>query len=399
MATGTSGTLSSVGGYNQSFSGETHLAAEHDFAVPKAGRMDKPLLYTTLCLLLFGLMVVYSASAHQSQADSGNSLAIFLKQAMAAFMGIAVMLGVSRIDFRMWSRFAVITGFIAIGLLLWTKFFGVTANGSERWISLPFGLQFQSSDFAKVAAVFLVAQGTCQSRLLNPTLMFNLFMISVMILLIFQQPNLSVSLIMGMLVLSMTFVRGLSWFFIGPFVPVSCYIVYQKIMHTPYQKQRIDGWLDPWKDALDTGYNLIQSYYAIGSGGLLGVGYGGSIQKLYYLPFQHTDFIFAVICEELGFIGAMLVLSLFTLFAWRGFSIALQCSNRFGQMLAFGFTFVILMQAAINIAVTVGVFPVTGVTLPFISYGGTSMVITLAMVGVLLNVSRYRQNVRSVDAV
>jgi cell division protein FtsW len=158
--------------------------------------------------------------------------------------------------------------------------------------------------------------------------------------------------------------------------------------------KRITGWLNPWKDPLETGYNLIQSYYAIGSGGLFGVGLGNSIQKLYYLPFQHTDFIFSVICEEWGFIGATIVIGLFLLLAWRGFTISRQCPSRFGKMLAFGLTLAILLQAMINISVTIGLMPVTGVTLPLISYGGTSMIVTLGMIGILLNISRYRSTAR-----
>jgi cell division protein FtsW len=281
-------------------------------------------------------------------------------------------------------------GITAIGLLLMTMVIGNTANGSERWILLPFGFTFQPSDFAKVAAILLMAQATSQKRLLNASMFFNMGMVAVMIALILKQPNLSVSIILVVICMSMLLLAGSSVILMSVLGVGGVAGAWHVIKHNPYQMERISGWLDPWKDAQDTGYNLIQSYYAIGSGGLFGVGLGNSVQKLYYLPFQHTDFIFAVICEEWGFIGAAIVLGLFGVLCWRGFNIAWYCPNRYGQMLAFGLTMAIVLQAIINVCVTVGLMPVTGVTLPLISYGGTSMIITLGMLGILLNISRYR---------
>jgi cell division protein FtsW len=277
-----------------------------------------------------------------------------------------------------------------VGLLLMTMFMGTTANGSERWIMLPFGFQFQPSDFAKVGAIALMAQATSQRTLLNLGTVINLVVVGFMTLLVLQQPNLSVTMILGMITFAMLFVAGLPRVIVLGALPILAFGVYQKIRHTEYQWKRIVGWLNPWKDAQDAGYNLIQSYYAIGSGGLFGVGLGNSIQKLYYLPFQHTDFIFSVICEEWGFIGAVIVIGLFALLGWRGFTIAWHCPSRFGKMLAFGLTLAIVLQAMINISVTIGLMPVTGVTLPLISYGGTSMVVTLGMIGILLNISKTR---------
>jgi len=184
------------------------------------------------------------------------------------------------------------------------------------------------------------------------------------------------------------FVSGLHKGLMAVVLPLIGFGVAREIQHNPYQMERITGWLNPWADPLDKGYNLIQSYFAVSSGGLFGVGLGNSIQKLYYLPFQHTDFIFSVICEEWGFIGASIVVGLFGLLAWRGFSIAQAAPTRFGRMLAFGLTMAIILQALINICVTIGLMPVTGVTLPLISYGGTSMMVTLGMIGILLNISR-----------
>lgn len=359
------------------------------------GPLDTPLLVITLSLLLIGLLSVYSASAHQAQQESGASYAILLKQALAAGLGLWVMAVASRLPFPLWRRLAKPLALGAIGLLLMTLLFGQTVNGSERWIALPFGFQFQPSDVAKLAAILLMAQATCRRRLLTFTLLPNLALVGVMVVLIYQQPNLSVSIIIGLMTLLMLFVGGLSVPLILLGLPLMGYGLFQKIMTVEYQRRRIQGWLNPWADAQDTGYNLIQSYYAIGSGGVWGLGYGHSAQKLFYLPFPYTDFIFSVICEEWGLFGSLIIVGLFALFAWRGITIARACENPFGQMLAFGLTCAILLQAIINIAVTIGMMPVTGVTLPFISYGGTSMVLTLLMVGILLSISRHHPRPRA----
>jgi len=371
------------------------LYSEDDIPMPRRTRAslaprDNILLYTTLTLVAVGLVSVFTASAVQADVETGNSMSILIKQTISAVMGLALLFTTARIPFSRWRSLTLGAGITAIALLLMTMVIGNTANGSERWILLPFGFTFQPSDFAKVAAILLMAQATSQKRLLNASMFFNMGMVAVMIALILKQPNLSVSIILVVICMSMLLLAGSSVILMSVLGVGGVAGAWHVIKHNPYQMERISGWLDPWKDAQDTGYNLIQSYYAIGSGGLFGVGLGNSVQKLYYLPFQHTDFIFAVICEEWGFIGAAIVLGLFGVLCWRGFNIAWYCPNRYGQMLAFGLTMAIVLQAIINVCVTVGLMPVTGVTLPLISYGGTSMIITLGMLGILLNISRYR---------
>jgi cell division protein FtsW len=371
------------------------LHSEDDMPMPRRTRAslaprDNILLYTTLTLVAVGLVSVFTASAVQADVETGNSMSILIKQIISAVMGLVLLFTTARIPFTRWRSLTLGAGITAIGLLLMTMVIGNTANGSERWILLPFGFTFQPSDFAKVAAILLMAQATSQKRLLNASMFFNMGMVAVMIALILKQPNLSVSIILVVICMSMLLLAGSSVILMSVLGVGGVAGAWHVIKHNPYQMERISGWLDPWKDAQDTGYNLIQSYYAIGSGGLFGVGLGNSVQKLYYLPFQHTDFIFAVICEEWGFIGAAIVLGLFGVLCWRGFNIAWYCPNRYGQMLAFGLTMAIVLQAIINVCVTVGLMPVTGVTLPLISYGGTSMIITLGMLGILLNISRYR---------
>ena len=352
--------------------------------------LDTGLLVATVILVLFGLVSVYTASAHQALIETGNCLSIFFKQVIASVIGFAGLMLAIRIPFYRWRQWAFPMAFMVIGLLFVTRFVGVTANGSERWIPLPFGFQLQPSDFAKFATIALMATAVSAHRRFS--LLRSLPMLSLivgMMALVYLQPNLSVTLMIAAITLVMTFAAGMNLVWYAAATPLLV-VIWQKIQTTPYQWRRITGWLNPWGDAQDTGYNLIQSYYAIGSGGWLGNGFGNSIQKLYYLPFQHTDFIFAVICEEQGFVGAIAVIAMFVFWGVRGYRVSMKAAQPFGQMLAFGITTAVLLQAMINISVTIGLMPVTGVTLPFISYGGTSLVTTLTMVGVLLNISRYK---------
>jgi len=380
---------------SENFDSEIDLRTQYGgrggLRIARVAQWDNALVYTTLALVVVGLMSVFTASAAQADLETGNSLSLLIKQLISAILGCGALIWMSRFPFEKLKQVARPFAIISIGLLLLTMVAGTTANGSERWIALPFGFQFQPSDFAKVAAIFLMASATSHPRkLFTQNTFVNLGLVGGMIALIYQQPNLSVSMILGILTVVMLFLAGINLRALGFGLIGISYVVYKKILETPYQKKRIIGWLNPWQSAQDAGYNLIQSYYAIGSGGVYGVGLGNSIQKLYYLPFQHTDFIFSVICEEWGLIGAAIVIGMFGLLAWRGLTIAYYCPSRFGKMLAFGLTLAIILQATINICVTIGLMPVTGVTLPLISYGGTSMVVTLGMIGILLNISRYR---------
>jgi cell division protein FtsW len=217
----------------------------------------------------------------------------------------------------------------------------------------------------------------------------HLMLIAVMMVCLLLQPNLSNTILLGMITLVLLLIGGVSFRFLT-FSSLGAATIALIGFIKPYQMDRVRGWLDPWADPQGIGYNLIQSYYAIGSGGIFGVGYGCSRQKLFWLPFCHTDFIFAVIAEELGFVGALIIIVLFLILLHRGFLIAGRCPELFGKFVSFGITFAIVIQAFVNIAVTTGVFPVTGVTLPLISHGGSSVVLTLFMLGVLLNISRKR---------
>lgn len=367
-------------------------------------KVDKPLIVATFGLCLYGLVMVFSASARQGALDDGNHFVYAGKQLLFMGMGWAALVAVCMAPLKLWRNITWPFAWATLGFLVLTHFVGDTANGSERWLSIA-GFRFQPSEIAKLAVVLLVAHGLSPAswnkggaRRWAPAVL-PLLLVGAMLGLILKQPNLSITLILGMTTASMLFVGGLnlSWFLVG--VPGLGLAVHQLIQRTPYQKERIDGWLNPWQDAQDTGYNLIQSFYAIAFGGVTGSGLGHSVQKLFYLPFQHTDFIFAVLCEEMGLVGAMVLIGLYGCIGYRGYSIAWNASSRFYQLLAFGLTTVILIQAVVNTFVATGLFPVTGVTLPLMSYGGTSVVVTLGLIGLLLRLSReqHEKRLRPID--
>lgn len=354
----------------------------------KLGKPDRLLLLVIGLLLAMGLLSVYSASATHAQVVFGNSFGYVIRQAIAMAIGLAIGFGIACVHPHKWLKLALPFAIVVIGLLAYTLVGGTVANGSERWISVPVIGQFQPSELAKIAAVLLLAKATGQAKRLTWQHGLNIGLVLVMVGLIYKQPNLSMTIILTALTGAMLYVSRWPWplFVVG--IPLAGWFVYQKILETPYQLRRISGWLNPWEDAQDTGYNLVQSYYAIGSGGLIGMGYGQSVQKQFYLPFPYTDFIFSVICEEWGLLGSIMLVGVFAILAWRGIRVALLAPTLFTKQLAFGLTFVLTLQTIINISVTTGLMPVTGVTLPMVSYGGTSMVATLAMLGMLVGVSR-----------
>jgi cell division protein FtsW len=265
----------------------------------------------------------------------------------------------------------------------------VTTKGSSRWLSMG-PLQFQPSEFCKVSSIVLMAAGLSKYFWWHRQIFWRITVSLVMAAIVVKQPDLGTAMmIMGSL-LALLYVSGTSTILILSSLGAGAWLVWHQVQKTPYQMARIQSWLNPYVSPQKDGWNIIQAQLAIGSGGLWGVGFGGSLQKLYYLPVQHADFIFAVIAEEFGLLGCLVLLSLFTLFGFYGFKTALEARTLFGRLLAIGITSSIMLQAVVNVMVTTGLLPVTGITLPFISYGGTSLVITLAMVGILLSVSRDR---------
>jgi cell division protein FtsW len=334
-------------------------------------------------------MAVFSASAPEALNSYQDSTVFLRRQAIACLIGVFLMFSISRYDYRRIKKWSWPIAMAALFSLLLTMVPGlsVTTMGSTRWLALG-PIQFQPSEACKIAAIVLLASGLSKYFWWHRQIFARIAVILVMAGIIVKQPDLgSASMILGSL-LAMLFVSGTNSALILGSLSAGAFLVWHHIKKTPYQMERIQTWLDPYSAPQKGGWNIIQAQLAIGSGGIWGVGFGRSLQKLYYLPVQHADFIFAVIAEEFGLVGCAVLLTLFALFAYYGFKTAFDARTLFGRLLAIGITSSITLQAVVNVMVTTGCVPVTGITLPFISYGGTSLVITLAMVGLLLSVSR-----------
>jgi cell division protein FtsW len=356
---------------------------------PGLGKLDRPLLFVVIILTVIGLTTLFSATATQAFDESGNSLFYVVRQGLFFLFGYGIMFGLSRLPYFAWIRLSKPFALIVIALLLYTLLNGVESYGAERWIRIM-GVQFQPSELGKISIILLMAEALripFGQRKFNFTL--NMVLAGLTIGLIFKQPSLSMTIILSVVSVLLMFISGVRKSFLLSALIPAVILGGLKVMQTPYQLKRITGWLDPWGDQQGTGYNLIQSLFAIGSGGLFGSGLGGSYQKLYYLPFHYTDFIFAIFAEEWGFLGCLGLIALYIAMFYRGYLIAQRSLSPFAQYLAMGITLVLMLQVAINISVATGVFPVTGLTLPFMSYGGTSIIVTFVMLGILLNISRY----------
>lgn len=355
------------------------------------GWIDRTLAAIVLSLCAFGLMAVYSASAPEAQQSFQDSTAMLRKQTISFVIGLFVMFTVSRYDYRHLKKFAWPLTFAAIGMLGLTLIpsLSVTTWGSSRWIQLG-PIQFQPSEICKIATIVLLSSGFSKYFWWHQQIMLRLIVVLGMAGVIVKQPDLgSASMIMASL-LALVYASGVNSLLIFGSMGIGGTFIWHHIQKTPYQMARIETWLNPYLHPQKEGWNIIQAQLAIGSGGWFGQGFGRSLQKLYYLPVQHADFIFAVIAEEFGLIGCCTIIALFALFGYYGFKNALKAKTLFGRFLAIGITSEICTQAVVNMMVTTGLTPVTGITLPFISYGGTSLVITMAMVGILLSVSRDR---------
>ena len=364
---------------------------------------DRTLLLVVTFLVIIGFLAIFSASAPRCLYEGGNPAQFLIKQLGAFVVGVAGLCWFAHYDYKKlpkWNNFLVIAIIILLILVKFTSL-GVNVNGATRWIYL-FGLQLQPSEFAKPVVVLLLASVFREDADLfdQRKWIFAIIPILVIIALIFIQPNLSmVILLLSTSVVMFLCAGGSMKLFLSCFVAgIAAIVVATKTIIKPYQMQRLMIWRNPEADPQGAGYNIIQSLMAFASGGFTGVGYGGSIQKLRYLPECHTDFIFAIIAEEMGFLGCLMVIGLFFTFVQRGFIIAGRCPDMYGKLLAVGLTFSIGFQAFLNMSVASSFLPATGVPLPFISYGGSSLIVSLWMVGILLNISKKRiKKIRNVN--
>lgn len=373
--------------------------------VTKQSQFDFILFITVLVMLGFGLVMVLSASSPSALSEGKSSYAYVTTQAISAGIGIIAMLFISKIDYRKWAKFSKIAYIASIGLLLAVLIPGLKydANGATRWIKVPGLSTFQPSELVKIAMIIFFAKYLTDNKGEIHTFFKGficplLWIAPIIAILIFVQSHLSASVIIGMVVVILMLMAGTKMkYFITVGTPIAgvgvatLYILAKYFEKGAYRLARITSFMDPWADPTGDGWQVIQSLYAIGSGGLFGVGLGNSTQKYLYLPEPQNDFIFSVIAEELGFVGCLAVIILFGIFIWRGVLIAMKAPDSFGSLVAIGITSLIGLQAIINIAVVTSSMPNTGMPLPFFSYGGTALLILLCAVGILLNISRYQK--------
>ena len=374
-----------------------------DWKNPGEG-VDIPFLVLLILLLAVGLVMLYSASFAQSQYDSGYTVSTryLQKQAVCAGLGLVCMWLFSRIPAAFWYRIAWPLYGISILLLLSVLVIGEEVNGAKRWINLA-GLQFQPSEIAKFTMIVLFARLTRQYgrkavKFRYGVLGFGCALMGILVPLALEK-HLSAIMLMGMVAVVMMFVAGtgMRWLLAGAAAAAVFVVVYISFMG--YAGDRVTAWLHPEQDPGDTGYQILQSLYAIGSGGLFGLGLGKSRQKYLYLPFQYNDYIFAIICEELGLVGALTIIALFALTILRGYWIALRASDQFSTVLAAGLVTLIAVQTILNLGVVTNLLPSTGIALPFFSYGGTALAVNLGEMGILLGISRMRNRASKMEDV
>ncbi len=378
---------------------QKNLLAKEDRRSFSGATVDIPFLILTLLLLTVGLIMLYSASSAQSMYDTHytSSTRYLQKQAFCAIIGLGAMWLFSRIPADFWLRFAWPLYGISIVLLLLVLVAGESVNGAKRWINIA-GIQFQPSEVAKFTMIVLFARltkgfGPDAKKFRYGVLGFGAALLGILIPLALEK-HLSAIMLMGMVAVVMMFVAGThpKWLLAGAGAAVVFVLIYITFMG--YAGDRVTAWLHPESDPSDTGYQILQSLYAIGSGGLFGLGFGKSRQKYLYLPFQYNDYIFAIICEELGLVGAVLIMVLFAALILRGYWIALRARDRFSTVFAAGLVTLIAVQTVLNLCVVTNLLPSTGIALPFFSYGGTALAVNLGEMGVVLSISRQRDQTK-----
>ena len=362
-------------------------------------RVDFLFLLLVLLLLTIGLTMLYSASYAQSEYDTHYEISTkyLQKQGVCAAIGLVAMYFFSRIPAEIWHRWAWILYALSIILLLSVLVIGQEVNGARRWINIA-GIQFQPSEIAKFTMIVLFARLTVSfgpetKKFRYGVLGFSGALLGILVPLALEK-HLSAFMLMGMVAVVMMFVAGTGkqWLLAGAGAAVLFVLIYITFMG--YAGDRVTAWLHPENDPGDTGYQILQSLYAIGSGGLFGLGYGKSKQKYLYLPFQYNDYIFAVVCEELGLVGALLIIAVFAVTILRGYWIALHASDRFSTVLACGLVTLIAVQTILNLGVVTNLLPSTGIALPFFSYGGTALAVNLGEMGIVLSISRQRNQTK-----
>jgi cell division protein FtsW len=353
---------------------------------------DRILFLITLALVGFGVAMVFSSSAIVAKEKFGDPSYFSFKQLISATLGLAIMFVIMKVDYHLYRRPVVIFSLLSVVVaLLVVVFFLAASANTHRWIQLP-GFSIQPSELAKLALIFFLAYFLEKRKGKVNDFAFTLIPIAVIVAilagLIVLQPDLGTAVTLLVISATLLFVAGLDLRWIALSVIFAAPAVYLLVFRVKYRRERILAFLNPWEEPLGRGFQIIQSLISVASGGIAGLGFMEGKQKLFYLPEAHTDFIFAVVGEELGMIGTCGVLMLFMLFLWRGLRASMHAPDLFGLYLALGITMMISVQAFINMSVVLGLLPTKGIPLPFLSYGGSSFVVMLASVGILLNVSQ-----------
>ncbi|MEJ2639761.1 MAG: putative lipid II flippase FtsW [Desulfosarcinaceae bacterium] len=373
--------------------GGSKRAAPKTGAPPKAGlSYDTKLLFCVLFLVGVGIVMVFSSSSALALKQYDTSYYFLKRQTLFSLLGICALVVLSHVPYRLYRLLTYPILLAAIVLLLMVQFsgLGVSAGGARRWLDLG-AFSFQPSELARLALVIYLAYSLskkqAQIRRLSVGFVPHVLVLGIFTALLLAQPDFGSVVIFATITWFLMFVGGvpLRWLigFLLPLVPLG----YFYMMAAPYRVRRLLSFLDPWQYPADAGYQTIHSLMAFGSGGIVGTGIGKGVQKLFYLPESHTDFIFSVIGEELGLVGVWFIIALYAVLFWRGVRIARTCEDPFGALLAIGITISIGLQVVINMGVTLGLLPTKGLTLPFLSYGGTSLLLNMGAIGILMNIA------------
>ncbi len=360
-------------------------------------KINKPLFFSVLVLVLFGIVMVYSASSYFAALSYNDEFYFLKKQIIGAVLGLIALFVAYKIDYKKYAKYKNAIIFVSFVLLIIVliPYIGVENNGARRWIALPFGFTFQPSEIAKFGFVIFVSVYLSRSKKQVKSFLGILPVLitgGIMCLLILMEPNFSITLCVGLVMVCMLFIGGASLKHFAILAVPALMLIPLLIIMEPYRLDRLMAFIDPWSTPRAEGYQLIQSLFSLGGGGLFGVGLFNSRQKYLFLPFSESDFIFSIIGEELGLFGALIVIILFIVIVWQGIKIANRAKDRFGCYLAVGIISVISIQTLINIAVVTGSIPPTGVPLPFVSAGSTALIVFMAAVGILLNIQKQSQD-------
>jgi len=358
----------------------------------KLEEYDLVIMLMAIALTCFGVVMVYSASSIMAAKRFHDGFFFLKRQGVFALLGFGLMIGTMQVNYHFWRKLAapILLGCIALLVLVLIPGIGGSAGGASRWIRLP-GFNLQPSEVAKIALIMYMAYSLDRKqdkiKQLGPGFVSYMLILVVMLGLLLKQPDMGSALTLAAVAVIMLFAAGTRLVYITSIVLISMPFIYFLVMNVAYRKRRILAFLDPWQDPQNSGFQIIQSWLALGTGGLFGQGLGEGKQKLFYLPEAHTDFILSVVGEELGFLGVVVIIGMFFLLVQRAMRIAVAAPDTFGRFLALGIAVLFGIEASVNMCVVTGLLPTKGLALPFISYGGSSLIISLFAVGILLNIS------------